>query len=283
MAFIPPRSRGLAHELGHAPPDSRTFTLPCLTVQLAPEGPDVNPPVIPDPTSLVDSEPAVPNLETHEQVSAQHIDNEFQPEQPVDMHVNEADQALTDHLSDADGPTGSLEVIYISDDPLEDSGGGVDEYASSAVPSQNVSETAEYVDPEHGVIRHLRRLNSLPIESAPAFARMFCLDPSSITPKTWKRLLGTRPPLRLPQLVYLFHVVTRERDHSDLRDHYLTDTMPSGKTIATWAFMVLTRTIQLIVVHVRKNPHLHCRSNTNEGHSRRPARRRFRCPLPLRA
>ncbi|KAM6504723.1 hypothetical protein FSOLCH5_015222 [Fusarium solani] len=166
------------------PPDSHTFTLPCLTVQLAPQGPDVNPPVIPDPTSLVDSEPAAPNLETDEQVSAQHIDSKFQPEQPVDIHVNEADQALTDHLSDADGPTGSPEVIYISGGLQEDSGGGVDEQASSAAPSQNVSESAEYVDPEHGVIGHLRRLKSLPVESAPAFARMLCLDPSSITPKT---------------------------------------------------------------------------------------------------
>ncbi|KAM6506833.1 hypothetical protein FALCPG4_018654 [Fusarium falciforme] len=166
------------------PPDSHTFTLPRLTVQLAPEGPDVNPPVIPDPTSLVDSEPAVPNLETAEQAPAQHLDSEFQPEQPVDIHGGEADQALTDHPSDADGPTGSPEVIYISDDPLEDSGGGVDEQASSAAPSQNVSETAEYVDPGHGVIGHLRRLNSLPVESAPAFVRMLCLDPNSITPKT---------------------------------------------------------------------------------------------------
>ncbi|KAM6504604.1 hypothetical protein FSOLCH5_015342 [Fusarium solani] len=166
------------------PPDSHTFTLPRLTVQLAPEGPDVNPPVIPDPTSLVDSEPAVPNLETAEQASAQHLDSEFQPEQPVDIHVDEADQALTDHSSGADGPTGSPEVIYISDDPLEGSGGGVGEQVSSAAPSQNVSETAEYVDPGHGVIGHLRHLNSLPVESAPAFARMLCLDPSSITPKT---------------------------------------------------------------------------------------------------
>ncbi|KAJ4184346.1 hypothetical protein NW759_017037 [Fusarium solani] len=187
IAFIPPRIRSLAHQLGHAPPlppDPHTFTLPCLTVQLAPEGPDVDSPVIPDPSSLVDSEPVVFSLETDEQASAQHLDSEFQPVQPVDIHVDEADQALTDHPSGADGPTGSPEVIYISDGLLEDSGGGVGEQVSSAAPSQNVSETAEYVDPGHGVIGHLRRLKSLPVESAPAFARMLCLDPSSITPKT---------------------------------------------------------------------------------------------------
>lgn len=257
--------------LGRDAAQSQTVTLPSLCAQLAPEEPDIAAAVVAETTSLGSSRPVVPSVETDEiLVEAQVTEDEVQSEEPVDTRIDEGDQSLANHASAPDNTDSSHDVIYISDDSLDDEDGDTDSQVPSASPGQDNADNTEHVDPGQGVLGHLRRLNSLPSERVPEFARMFCLDPSSITPKTEKRLPGTRLPLRLPQLAYLFRVVTSARDHPDLRGHYNGDTMASGKTIATFARAVFTRTSQLIDDHIDNNPHLHCPPDTDEAHSRCP-------------
>ncbi|KAL6359165.1 hypothetical protein LRP88_07382 [Fusarium phalaenopsidis] len=256
--------------LGRDGAQSQTVTLPSLCAQLAPEELDINAAAVAETTSLVSSGPVVPSAETDETLTeAQVAEDEVQSGDPVDTRIDEGDQSLTNDASVPDNTDNSHDIIYISDDSPDDEDGDANGQVPSASPSEDNADNSEHVDPGQGVLGHLRRLNSLPSESVPEFARMFCLDPSSITPETEKRLPGTRLPLRLPQLAYLFRVVTSARDHPDLRGHYNGDTMASGKTIATLARAVFTRTSQLIDDHI-DNPHLHCPPDTDEAHSRCP-------------
>ncbi|UPL04229.1 hypothetical protein LCI18_015163 [Fusarium solani-melongenae] len=240
-----------ALRLAHDDTGTHILTLPCLDARLAPEERE-------------------PSADTDEITEVQPSADDAQLQDPLLTRIDEDDQGSNDHPSPPDDPDNNREVIYISDDPLDDQDGGADGQISSADHSQDVADTTEDVDPGQGVLGHLRSLNSLPIENVPEFARMFCLDPRSITPKTEKRLPGTRLPLRLPQLAYLFRVVTSARDHPDLRGHYNGDTMASGKTISTMAIVVLTQTLQQIDDHIDNNPYLHCLPDTDEVHSRCP-------------
>ncbi|KAL6355060.1 hypothetical protein LRP88_11537 [Fusarium phalaenopsidis] len=238
--------------LGRDASQSQMVMLPSLCAQLAPEELDINAAAVAETTSLVSSRPVVPAAERDEILMETQV---------VEDEVHH-------------------DIIYISDDSLDDEDGDANGQVPSASPSQDNAENTEHVDPGQGVLGHLRRLNSLPLESVPEFARIFCLDPSSITPETEKRLPGTRLPLRLPQLACLFRVVTSARDHPDICGHYDGDTMASGKTIASFARAVLTRTSQLIDDHIYNNPYLNCLPDTDEAHSRCPLGDAFgiQCP-----
>ncbi|KAL6353987.1 hypothetical protein LRP88_12677 [Fusarium phalaenopsidis] len=265
-----------ALRLAHDDTGTQILAFPCLYARLAPEEPALNASAVTEPTSLVGTVPVAPSavvlsVDTDEIAEVQpSAEDDARLHDPLHTRIDEDDQGSNDHSSPLDDPDNNQEVIYISDDPLDYEDGAVDGQASPAAPGQDVAESTEDVDPGQGVLGHLRSLNSLPVESIPAFARMFCLDPSSITPKTEKRLPGTRLPLKLPQLAYLFRVITSARDHPDLHGHYNGDAMASGKTIATMAVAVFTWTLQRMDDHIDSNPHLHCPPDTDEVHTRCP-------------
>ncbi|RSL44886.1 hypothetical protein CEP54_014508 [Fusarium duplospermum] len=256
--------------LSHDDPSTGAFSLPVLFAQLAPDEPELEASAVTRQTSPVGGVPLETSIEADEAAEAHVLADDAQNEDLPDRRHDEDDQGSPNQPLVPDYPESDPGVIYISDDSLEEVDGSVHDQVFPAVASHDVARSDEDVDPGQGVLGHLRRLNSLPVGSVPEFARMFCLDPSSITLKTEKRLPGTRLPLRLSQLAYLFRVITGARDHPDLRGHYLADDMASGKTRATLARVVLTRTLQLMDDHIENNPHLHCPPDTDEAHSRCP-------------
>ncbi|RSL83824.1 hypothetical protein CDV31_016784 [Fusarium ambrosium] len=259
-----------ALRLAHDDSSTGTISLPALCAQLAPVDPELEASAVTQQSSTLGGVPAVHSIEADEIAEAHTLTQDAQQQDLLHQRQDEDDQCSPSHPSAPDEPEKDQEVIYISDDSLDDQCGSVNGRVMPAISSQDVDESNEDVDPGQGVLGHLRRLNSLPVEDIPEFARMFCLDPTSITLETEKRLPGTRLPLRLSQLAYLFRVITSARDHPDLRGHYLADDMASGKTRSTLARVVLTRTLQLMGDHIDNNPNLHCLPDTDEPCSRCP-------------
>lgn len=100
-------------------------------------------------------------------------------------------QGFRHHASSLDDPYSNCEVIYISENPLDNYDSGVNSQVSLAILSLDIAERSGNVNPGQCVLGHHCRFNSLPVEGVPEFTNRFRSDPSSITPKMQEA--GTSP------------------------------------------------------------------------------------------
>ncbi|RSL42580.1 hypothetical protein CEP54_015430 [Fusarium duplospermum] len=113
---------------------------------LAPAESALNASAVTGPTSLIGDVPVMSSLETDEIAEAHHWEDYAQLEDSLNTRIDGGDQGSNDHPLPLDNPDNNPEVIYISDDSLDDER-GVYGQVSFIDLSPNVAERTEDVDP----------------------------------------------------------------------------------------------------------------------------------------